>query len=65
MIVTSKKGLRENYVTKACVVITWNAWRVSLLDETQYKHINHQKVLWVGVGLEGRVRMKQGNFNQF
>jgi hypothetical protein len=23
------------------------------LDETQYNHINDQKVPWVGVGLEG------------
>jgi hypothetical protein len=33
---------------------------VSLLDVTLYKHINHQKVLWVGVGLEGLVGMKTG-----
>lgn len=36
------------------------AWRVSLLDETKYKHMNHQKVLWVGVGLEGWVGTKTG-----
>jgi len=33
---------------------------VSLLDEAQYKHMNHQKVLWVGVGLEGWVGTKTG-----
>ena len=55
-----KEGTKRKLCNETLCCYNVNAWRVSLLDEAQYKHMNHQKVLWVGVGLEGWVGTKTG-----
>jgi hypothetical protein len=55
-----KEGTKRKLCNKTLCYHNEKSWRVSLFDETQYKHMNHQKVLWVGVGLEGGVGTKTG-----